>query len=133
MVSECRDILGDKELVSKLLNSNFALLVVDNDQKCPFVQYLRNKSGVPIASVSALPYLASANLFSIRSPFNPSYMPEHASGLDHDMSFYERLRNVATSITYCFLFTLQYNVYYQVRVDFGIPETTPYYSDADII
>ena len=133
MVLECGDNLGNKELMSKLLNSNFALLVVDNNQNCPIVQYLRNKSGVPIVSISAITSMPSVNLFSIRSPFNPSYMPELTSAFDHDMSFYERLRNVATSITYCVVFTLLNNPYHQVRLDFEISETSPYYDDADIL
>ena len=35
LVLECRNILDDKELMPKLLNSNFAALVVDNNQNCP--------------------------------------------------------------------------------------------------
>ena len=130
---ECRNILDDKELMPKLLNSNFAVLVVDNNQNCPIVQYLRKKSGIPMVSLSAVTSMPSVNLFGIRSPFNPSYMPEISSALDHAMSFYERLKNVATSIMTCAVLSLLTNPCYQVRVDFGIPKTTPYYDDADML
>ena len=133
LVLECRNNLDNKQLMSKLLNSNFAALVVDNNQNCPIVQYLRNKSGIPMISLSAVTSIPSVNLFGIRSPFNPSYMPELSSALDHAMSFHERLKNVATSIMSCAVLTLLTNPYYQVRVDFGIPETTPYYDDADML
>ncbi|XP_072022360.1 2-hydroxyacylsphingosine 1-beta-galactosyltransferase-like [Amphiura filiformis] len=129
-VKECGTILGDEELMSKL--QNFDLSVVDNNQDCSVVQYLRLKYGVKFVSVSAILTVPSIDLISKRVPFNPSYMPEMTSTLDHVMTFSDRLKNVATSFTILVLFTLLNTPKYETRREFGITETSPYYEDAEL-
>ncbi|XP_072050023.1 UDP-glucuronosyltransferase 2A1-like [Amphiura filiformis] len=129
-VKECDTILGDEDLMSKLQNCD--LSVADNNHDCPVVQYLRLKYGVKFVSVSAIITIPSIDLITKRIPFNPSYMPEITSTLDHVMTFSDRLKNVATSFTILVVFTLLNIPKYETRRKFGMTETSPYFEDAEL-
>ncbi|XP_072022356.1 UDP-glucuronosyltransferase 2A1-like [Amphiura filiformis] len=127
---ECVTVLGDEEFMSNL--QNFDLSVGDNNHDCSVVQYLRLKYGIKFVSVSAILGVPSIDSITKRIPFNPSYMPETSSTLDHVMTFSDRLKNVATSFTILVVFTLLNMPKYETRKEFGITETSPYYEDAEL-
>ena len=98
LVLECHDMIGNQQLMSRLQNSNFDLSVVDNGHNCPLVQYVRKKLNIPFVALSPIGTLSSSNLLANRVPFNPSYMPEFTTGLDHVMTFSEHIIQVLGQI-----------------------------------
>ena len=130
----CQYLLEDDKLLAKLQNSAFDISVVDNDFKCPIVQYLRQHMGIPFVTLSSVLTLISPFLLNNRIPVNPSYRPEMTSGLDHVMCFRERLINVATSLFFltafptCAAFDLPFN---ELRNKHGI-SSSPCYQDAEL-
>ncbi len=127
---ECPTILGDVELITKL--QNFDLSIGANRHKCPLLQYLRMKHGVKFVTVSTDQVMPAIDSIGKRIPFNPSYMPEMTSALDHHMTFIERLRNVAKFLTYILIFTVLKSGNSETRNEFGIADVSPYYEDAEL-
>ena len=131
LVLECRTLLGDKELMTRLRNSNFDLAVVDMNHACPVVQYLRKTMGTPYVAMSYILTIPNAVCLGNRWPFNPSYMPEMMSAFDHMMSFQERLINTGWSLFFTGLMNMFGNAYDDIRQDYGITDTTQFYDDAE--
>ena len=131
-VLECRTMLGDKDLMSRLLNSNFDLAVEDMNHLCPVVQYLRKTTGIPYVALSLVLTIPNCVCLANRWPFNPSYMPEILSAYDHVMSFQERLINTRWTLFVTGLMNMLGNSHDELRHDFGIADTTPYYDDAEL-
>ena len=99
LVSECDNLIGDVELFTKLRNSKFDVALVDGSlagvsMGCPIMQFL----GAPYVVLSLTFTIQSTFSFANRMPFNPSYVPDMTTDLGDNMSFVERLKNVATSI-----------------------------------
>ena len=131
LMLECRNMLGDKGLMSRLRNSNFDLAVEDMNHRCPIVQYLRKNIGLPYVALALLLPPSSTNLAN-RWPFNPSYMPEMFSTFDHVMSFQERLINTGWTLFFIGLVSMFSNPYEELRHDFDITDTTIFYDDAEL-
>ena len=127
-VSECGDLLlGDEELIARLRNSNFDLGIVDNSEQCPLMQFL----GGPYVVLSPILTFASPILLGNRVPFNPAYMPEMMTGLDHKMSFLERLWNTANSIIVGAMFAALPYGELRVRYHKRLADVSFYHGDAD--
>ena len=130
---ECKTMLADKDLMSRVRNVKFDLAIVDHSYLCPVVQYLRKEIGLPFVAISPVLALPSAFCIGNRWPFNPSYMPEFASGYtDHMTSFSERLYNTGWTLFFTGLVSLFHNVYDELRTDFDIADTTNFYDDAEM-
>ncbi len=127
---ECQKILGDVDLITKL--RKFDLAVVDNNQDCMLVQYLRVKYGIMFVSISAIQSMPAIDSISKRLPFNPSYMPELTSAMDHHMTFSERLLNVGKTIVYTIVFTLLKRPSIETIRDFDISKVNKYYENAEL-
>ncbi len=99
-IEECINLLGNERVLASLKRANFNLAIADMIGTCPVVQYLK----IPHAMVSPLHTntMTIANAFPMRSPVNPSYMPQFATALDHRMSFMDRLKNTGYAVLYCF-------------------------------
>ena len=131
-VLECRNILEDNDLMSTIRNAKFDLALFDTSYMCPVVQYLRKEVGIPFVAVSAVLNMFSGTWFANRWPFNPAYMPDFTSGFDHVMSFQERFTNTALTLFYFSFISLSATAYDELRRDFGIADTTPFYEDAEL-
>ncbi len=83
-------------------------------------------------TLSAIQSMPAIDSITKRLPFNPSYMPELTSALDHRMTFSDRMKNVATAITYILVFTLINNAASETRSKFDIADLSPYYEDAEL-
>ena len=129
---ECRSVLGDRDLMSRLRNSKFDLAVEDMNHFCPIVQYLRKNMGIPYIAMSLLLTIPASASVTNRWPLNPSYMPEMTSALDHMMSFKERLMNTGWTLFFIGLMNTFSNPYEKLRHDFGIADTTIFYDDAEL-
>ena len=129
---ECRGILGDKDLMSRLRNSKFDLAMEDMNHLCPIVQYLRKNMGIPYVAMSFLLTVPASASLANRWPFNPSYMPEMMSASDHVMSFQERLINTGWTLFFMNMLTMLNKAFIKLRHDFGITDTTPFYDDAEL-
>ena len=130
---ECRSVLGDSDLMSRLRNSKFDLAVEDMNHFCPIVQYLRKNMGIPYIAMSLLLTIPASASVTNRWPLNPSYMPEMTSALDHMMSFKERLMNTGWTLFFIGLMNTFSNPYEKLRHDFGIADTTIFYDDAETL
>lgn len=129
---ECRGIVGDKDLMSRIRNSNFDLAIQDRNNLCPIVQYLRKHIGLSYVAVSPLMTFPSSAYLANRWPFNPSYMPEVMSAVDHVMSFRERLINLGWILLVTDLTNKYVDFYKRFRHDFDIADTTLFYEDAEL-
>ena len=129
---EYRMMLSDKDLMSRLRDSNFDLAVADISHLCPTVQYLRKHMGIPFVATSCTLTISGGKSLGNRLPFNPSYIPEALTAFDHVMSFQERLINTGwalfiTGVRICFS-----NSFEELRHEFDIADTTHYYDDAEL-
>ena len=95
-VDDCHNLFGNKDIVSNLKRANFDMAIADPSIMCPFVQYLK------LPHIMVAPALTSTFASSVvmRSPFNPSYMPEFTTDLGDKMSFIDRLKNTGYVILY---------------------------------
>ena len=109
-VDECSNMLGDGRLVSRIKESKFDLALTDPSSFCPFVQYLK----LPYVLISPAEFQTSMMSLENRIPFNPSYMPECTTALDHRMTFTERLKNTAYSVFFSWLLVAFGNHYQEV-------------------
>ena len=100
IASECDNLIGDVELVSRLRHSNFDVAIIDGSDQCPILQFLGGPYVVLLPSCSTV----SPILFANRMPFNPSYVPEMVTGYDHRMSFVGRLKNTANAMFFAGFF-----------------------------
>ena len=132
LLTECKLMLNDTELMARLGTLQFDLIVVDNYFHCPIVQYLSRNKSIPFVVLSPVPTIAHVSLLANRFDFNPAYMPELTSALTHDMNFSERLINIGTSMIFAAVFSLINYPYQHIRDECGIPETTAFYDDADL-
>ena len=129
MVSECDNLIGDDELITRLRNSNFDVALMDGSDQCPLVQFL----GGPY--VVLLPTLTTVSpiWFENRMPFNPSYMPELTSELDDRMSFVERLKNTGNMIFFAFFMRLFSGPYEVLRTRYDrLADASFYFADAEL-
>ncbi|XP_072014711.1 UDP-glucuronosyltransferase 2C1-like isoform X3 [Amphiura filiformis] len=102
-VVECSMLLGDQTLISNL--KRFDLAVDDPISPCPFIKQLN----IPYVMVMPLLTLMSQMTLEMRSPFNPSYIPEFTTALDHKMSLMDRFINTAFVTFFAFILPGPYN------------------------
>ena len=133
LVEECRSILADQDLMTRLMDSNYTLSVTETGLMCPVVQYLKEYSSVPFVGVSPWALQTGAEYLLIRSPFNPSYMPEFTSELDHVMSFMERLTNTVSFLFFTFAMRSFVDPYDDIKSDYNIPGNTQTVADAELL
>ena len=131
-VLECRTMFGDDDLMSRLRTSSFDLAIEDFTHFCPIVQYLRKNMEIPFVAISLLSAIPSVACVINRWPFNPSYMPEMFTVLNHTMSFQERLFNTGWTLFEISVAKMIGNSYDGLRHDFGIADTTPFYDGAEL-
>ena len=129
---ECRSIFDNKDLMSRLRNTNFNLAIQDRNYLCPIVQYLRKHMGIPYIAISLIITMPSSACLANRWPFNPSYMPEALTAFDHVMSFQERLINTGWTLLITYLANKYVDFYKRLRHDFNITDTTIFYEDAEL-
>lgn len=127
-VTECHNIMGDMDVMSRLRNSNFDLAVVDSAQLCPLVQYL----GKPYVALHPVLTIASAVLFHNRVPFYPSYIPEFGSALDHRMTLADRFKNAAYMIFFNGLMATFGSPFDEIRIQYGLSDKPLQYADAEM-
>ncbi len=133
LADECCDLLTDQRILSVLRDSNIDLTVVDQSRRtCPIHELLHKDMHVPYVTVSAVMSIPYASLLVNRIPFNPSYIPEIASGLDHMLSYGERIKNFGTSMLFLVLFSSMYNEPFQeIRSKLGLPSI--YCADTELL
>ncbi|XP_072110905.1 UDP-glucuronosyltransferase 3A1-like [Mobula birostris] len=85
---ECDKLLSDSDLLTRLRNKNFDLLVIEAFQFCTFL--LAEKLKVPFVAIYSTP---AYNAHYIHMTSNPSYVPAFMSHLTDSMNFLERLQN----------------------------------------
>ena len=131
-IEDCRQILGNKQLMTQLQSSNFDLALVDPEFQCPVIQYLHKTIGLPFIGVLAVSTLPGAALVEHRAPVNPAYMPDFATGYDHRMAFTERLTNTALSLLYMVLISSFASPYDEVKKEYGIPDASNMYGGHEL-
>ncbi|XP_072024752.1 UDP-glucuronosyltransferase 2B14-like isoform X2 [Amphiura filiformis] len=111
---ECsKSVISNPEIISTLRDSNFDLSISDLTG-CIIYQYLHKNMGIPYVTLSAVLTVPHLTLFKNRMPINPAFMPEASSGLDHVMSFPERVKNVAMSLLILVVFNVRPHPYEEV-------------------
>ncbi|XP_051898371.1 UDP-glucuronosyltransferase 3A1-like [Pristis pectinata] len=85
---ECDELLSDSEVLTRLRNENFDLLVIEAFHFCTLL--LAEKLKVPFVAVYGT---SSYNARYIHMPSNPSYVPAFMSHLSDSMTFLGRLQN----------------------------------------
>lgn len=131
-MQECRNIFDDKDLITKLQNSNFDLALVDNNIECPVPQYLHKQFGVPYAVVVPTITVPVPQYIGNRFPLNPSYMPPLFSGLNDDPSFSNRMFILMYTIINGVLFSSMSSPFAELSSDYGMPDVSLTFSDAEM-
>ncbi len=98
-IDECSNLLGNENVLTNLKQANFDIAIADFSCTCPVIQYLK----LPQIIVSPILSRTFVTLLTMRSPVNPSYMPEFGTELDHRMSFVDRLKNTGFTALFCIL------------------------------
>ncbi len=131
LADECHDLLTNQKMLSALRDSNIDLTVADQFRlTCPIHELLHNDMHVPYVTVSAALTIPYAFLLVNRVPFNPSYMPELTSGLDHKMSYGGRMKNFGTALLLSVLFSSRFETFREVRSELGLHGV--YCADAEL-
>uniref|UniRef100_UPI00398E5D5C UDP-glucuronosyltransferase 3A1-like isoform X1 n=2 Tax=Pristiophorus japonicus TaxID=55135 RepID=UPI00398E5D5C len=86
---ECDKLLSDSEILAKLRNENYDLMVIDAFHFCTLL--LAEKLKLPFVAVYGTSFY---NARYVHLPSNPSYVPAFMSHLSDSMTFFERLQNV---------------------------------------
>lgn len=129
MASECDNLIGDEELMSRLRNSNFDVMLQDASDQCPLVQFL----GGPYVVLLPLLNTASPLWWENRMPFNPSYMPEFTSELNDRMSFVERLKNTGGMIFFAMFMKAMTGPYEVLRTRYDrLADASFVHADAEL-
>ncbi len=119
-IDECSNMLGDERLESRIKESKFDLALTDPSSLCPFVQYVK----LPYVIISPAEFQTSIMSLENRIPFNPSYMPECTTALDHRMTFTERLKNTAYSVFFSWVLVAMGNPYQEVIEKYNLGGST---------
>ncbi|XP_057584474.1 UDP-glucuronosyltransferase 2B4-like [Hippopotamus amphibius kiboko] len=102
LMNTCKDIVSNKELMTKLHESRFDVILADAAGPC----------GELLAEVLKVPFMYSLRFspgysiekFSGRLPFPPSYVPVIFSELSDHMTFMERVKNMIYILYFDFWF-----------------------------
>ncbi len=126
------DLLTNQEVLSTLREANFELSLADFNGNCAISQYLRKTLDIPYIALSAVLVIPFSACIDNRMPFNPAYVPEFTSGLDHAMTFPQRLKNLGTSFLFMVMNKIITVELAEKRINLGLSETSMHCSDADL-
>ena len=126
VASECQNLIGNTDLITKLQTDDYDLALVDGSFTCPIMQYLKIPYGV-LMPASGLPGLTALNN---RVPINPSYLPGFLTALDDKMTFLERLWNTAYTAFFFVLMSVFSGPIDELSSRYNI--SSEYFNDADL-
>ena len=125
-VSDCDNLLGNTVMMERL--RTFDLAIVDMTLQCPVMQYLT----IPFVVFSPGALISCGISLANRMPFNPSYMPEFATALDHKMTLGEKLKNTMYALFFGFVVAAFANPYDEVKHRYGLGNKSMLYTDAEM-
>ncbi|XP_002733013.2 UDP-glucuronosyltransferase 2B15-like [Saccoglossus kowalevskii] len=92
MFTDCRTVLLDADLMQRLEQSKFDIVIGDNVTPCRAL--IADKLSLPFITVSTNRPLPSFDTYLLNMPTPLSYVPGFVSGLTDRMTLWERLTNV---------------------------------------
>ena len=125
-VSDCDNLLGNTAMMERL--RTFDLAIVDLSLPCPVMQYL----DIPFTVFLPGALIACGISLENRMPFNPSYVPEFATALDHKMTLTEKLKNTMYILFFSFFVSALGNPYDEIRNRYGIENKSMLFADAEL-
>ncbi|XP_077978856.1 UDP-glucuronosyltransferase 2C1-like [Glandiceps talaboti] len=90
---ECDQILGDRELLGRLQKADFDLVVANVFVICPILLVQQLSLPFVLVGNNRISPMMDGDMYNI--PSNPAYVPSMGTGLTSQMSFLQRLKNVA--------------------------------------
>ena len=93
IMEDCKEMMADTDLVSKIKSMNFHIAVVDSFFLCPCVAILPYNLSIPFVTIGSdcVPYYHG-------NPALPSFVPNLFTAFSDSMTFTERLRNSFTTL-----------------------------------
>ena len=90
ILEDCKEMMADRELVSKIKDMNFHIAVVDSFFVCPCVAILPYNLSIPFIQVTVGSDCVPSHH---GTPALPSFVPNVLTTFSDSMTFIERLRN----------------------------------------